>query len=395
MISFDQAIEIIRSAARPLGSERIALERAAWRVLASPVIGAIDSPRADVSAMDGYAVRSADLTALPARLTIIGESFPGAAWPGTLEPGTCVRIFTGAPVPKGADRVVIQEQVRRENSDAIIAADPGSATWVRPRGKDFRTGDTILSAGRLLDPAALIAAAGADCAEVDVAMRPRLALLITGDELVQPGTARHFALGVPDSVSLGLAALVDRWGASLTGCTRLGDDLLVMQAAGRDMTQAADVIVVTGGASVGERDLAKAMFEPLGLELLFSRVAMRPGKPAWFGRIGDKLVLGLPGNPTSALVTARLFVAPLLSLMQDRPLEAALGWEPARLASPLPACDARETFHRARLCSGAVSLLGFQESHAQKALADADVLVRQPADSQPKPAGEIVEVLEL
>ena len=161
------------------------------------------------------------------------------------------------------------------------------------------------------------------------------------------------------------------------------------------MTQAADIIIVTGGASVGERDLAKAMFEPLGLELLFSRVAIRPGKPAWFGRIGDRLVLGLPGNPTSALVTGRLLLAPLLSMMLDRPLEAALGWEPARLVSPLPACDARETFHRARLCRGAVSLLSFQESHAQKALADADVLVRQPANSRPVSAGEIVDVLEL
>lgn len=395
MISFNQAIEIIRASARPLGSETVAIERAAWRVLASPVIGAIDSPRADVSAMDGYAVRSADLTEFPARLTIVGESFPAAGWQETLEPGSCIRIFTGAPIPRGADRIVIQEQVQRENRVAIIEADPGPATWVRPRGRDFRAGDTILSAGRLLDPAALVAAAGADCAFLDVAMRPRLALLSNGDELVPPGRARHSALAVPDSVSVGLGALADKWGATVSGCARVGDELAALTAAAREMAQAADVVIVTGGASVGERDLAKAMFEPLGLELLFSRLAIRPGKPAWFGRIGERLVLGLPGNPTSALVTARLLLAPLLSMMQDRPAEAALGWEPARLVSPLPACDARETFHRARLCAGAVSLLGFQESHAQKALADADVLVRQPANSLPMPAGEIVDVLEL
>ena len=395
MISFNQAIEIIRAAARLLGSETVAIERAAWRVLASPVIGAIDSPRADVSAMDGYAVRSADLTEFPARLTIVGESFPAAGWQETLEPGSCIRIFTGAPIPRGADRIVIQEQVQRENRVAIIEADPGPATWVRPRGRDFRAGDTILSAGRLLDPAALVAAAGADCAFLDVAMRPRLALLSNGDELVPPGRARHSALAVPDSVSVGLGALADKWGATVSGCARVGDELAALTAAAREMAQAADVVIVTGGASVGERDLAKAMFEPLGLELLFSRLAIRPGKPAWFGRIGERLVLGLPGNPTSALVTARLLLAPLLSMMQDRPAEAALGWEPARLVSPLPACDARETFHRARLCAGAVSLLGFQESHAQKALADADVLVRQPANSLPMPAGEIVDVLEL
>ena len=395
MISFNEALEIIRSAARPLGSETVAIERAAWRVLASPVIGAIDSPRADVSAMDGYAVLSSDLKDFPVRLTIIGESFPAAGWPEALEPGSCVRIFTGAPLPSGSDRIVIQEQVARTNRDAMIEADPGPATWLRPRGKDFRAGDAILPAGRVLDPAALVAAAGADCAFLDVAIHPRLALLITGDELVQPGSARHSALAVPDSVSVGLSALADKWGATVTVCARVGDDLAAMTAAAREMTQAADIIIVTGGASVGERDLAKAMFEPLGLELLFSRVAIRPGKPAWFGRIGDRLVLGLPGNPTSALVTARLLLAPLLSMMQDRPADAALGWQPAHLVSPLPACDARETFHRARLCAGAVSLLSFQESHAQRALADADVLVRQAANSRPIPAGEIVDVLEL
>ena len=395
MISFDEAIETIRSAARPLGSETVAIERAAWRVLASPVIGAIDSPRADVSAMDGYAVRNADLKDFPVRLMIVGQSFPGAGWPETLEPGRCVRIFTGAPLPSGADRIVIQEQVRRENRNAIIEADPGPATWVRPRGKDFRAGDAIVPLGRLLDPAALVAAAGADCALLDVAIRPRLALLSTGDELTQPGAARRSALAVPESVSVGLAAFADKWGAAVTGCARVGDDLAMMTAAAREMTQAADIIIVTGGASVGERDLARAMFEPLGLELLFSKVAIRPGKPAWFGRIGDRLVLGLPGNPTSALVTARLLLAPLLGMMLGRPLEAALGWEPARLVSALPACDARETFHRARLCRGAVSLLGFQESHAQKALSDADVLVRQPANSRPVPAGEIADVLKL
>jgi molybdopterin molybdotransferase len=364
-------------------------------VLASPVIAAIDSPRADVSAMDGYAVRSADLTTCPASLTVVGESFPGGEWLGRIEPGTCVRIFTGAPVPAGADRIVIQEQVRRDGRDAIIEGDPGPSTWIRARGKVFRAGEPILSAGHLLDPAALIAAAGGDCADVDVAMSPRLALISTGDELARPGRARHSALAVPDSVSVGVAALGKQWGASVAGGSRVGDDLSRMTALAREMAQTADVIVVTGGASVGERDFAKAMLEPLGLVLLFSRIAIRPGKPAWFGRIDDKLVLGLPGNPTSALVTARLLLAPLLCLMQGRPLEAALCWEPARLVSRLPACDARETFHRALISGGAVSLLGFQESHAQKALADADVLVRQPACSPPVPEGEIVEVLRL
>jgi molybdopterin molybdotransferase len=395
MISFDEAVEIIRSAARPLGSERLPLDRSAWRVLAAPVIAAIDSPRADVSAMDGYAVRSADLNGFPARLKVLGESFPGSVWPGTVEPGTAARIFTGAPLPAGADRIVIQEDVRREGGSAIIDADPGSATWVRPRGKDFRAGDEILSAGRYLDPAALIAAAGADCAQVEVTRHARVALLSTGDELVAPGAAHATDLSVPDSVAIGIGTLAEHWGARLVGCRRLADDPETMKAAAREMTKVADIIVVTGGASVGERDFAKTMFEPLGLALLFSKIAMRPGKPVWFGRANETLVIGLPGNPTSALVTGRLMLAPLLAGMQRRPVKAALGWEWARLATPLPPCDARETFHRARLSGGEVSLVGFQESHAQKALADADVLVRQRANSPAVPVGETAQVLRL
>ncbi|MEA3059087.1 MAG: molybdopterin molybdotransferase [Sphingomonadales bacterium] len=395
MISFDQAIEIIRSAARPLRTETVSLEHAAGRVLAGPVIAAITSPRADVSAMDGYAVRGADLSAFPITLQVIGESLPGGGWPGTVERGACVRIFTGAPLPQGADRVVIQERVRQDRDSAIIDFDAGPATWVRPRGKDFRVGDELLPVGRLLDPAALIAATGADVAEVDVFVRPRVALLSVGDELVEPGEARMAALAVPDSASLGVAALAEQWGGQVVSRARLHDDLAALETAATEAVASADMVVVIGGASVGERDFAKTMFEPLGFELLFSKVSIRPGKPAWFGCIGETPVLGLPGNPTSALVTARLLLAPLLAAMQGRPLEQALAWEPARLASPIPACDLRETFHRARLASGEVALVDFQESHAQKALAEADVLVRQPANSAAVPAGEDVQVLRL
>ena len=395
MINFDEALVILGSAASPLGTETIPVERAAGRVLAAPAIAAIDSPRADVSAMDGYAVRQDDLAGFPVTLKVVGESFPGKGWTGILEPGACVRIFTGAPLPSAADRIVIQEQVHREGDDAIIDREPGPTTWVRRRGMDFRAGDQILPAGRQLGPAALIGAAGADQAEVIVSLGPRLVLLSTGDELVDPGLARSSRFAVPDSVSPGIAMLAEQWGAEVIGRVRLSDDLGAMKIAAAEAAACADIMVVTGGASVGERDFARNMFEPLGLELLFSRVSIRPGKPAWFGRIGKKLVLGLPGNPTSALVTARLLLAPLLASMQGRAFEAALGWEPALLAAPLPACDARETFHRARLSGGEVSLLDFQESHAQKALAEADILVRQAAISPARPAGETVQVLRL
>ena len=395
MISFDEAIAIIGSAAMPLGAETIALGAAVGRVLAEPVIASIDSPRADVSAMDGYAVRSADLCSYPASLRIVGESLPGRGWGGKLDPGTCVRIFTGAPLPAGADRIVIQEQVRREGDTANIDSGAGPATWVRPQGRDFRSGDEILPAGRRLDPSALIAAAGADAAEVKAFDRPRVAMLATGDELVAPGEARTALLAVPDSASLGVAALAEQWGAQVVGHRRAPDDLEQLRSAADRAVASADVIVVIGGASVGERDFAKVIFEPLGLELRFSKISIRPGKPAWFGRAGEKLVLGLPGNPTSALVTARLLLAPLIAGMQGQSADQALAWEPARLATPLRECDQRETFHRAVLKGGQASLADFQESHAQKALAEADVLLRQPAHSPPIAAGETVQVLRL
>ena len=395
MISFDEAIAIISSAAKPLGTEAIGLAEAAGRVLAVGVVAKIDSPRADVSAMDGYAIRSTDLGTYPATLTVVGESLPGSRWTGTLESGTCVRIFTGAPLPGGADRIVIQEQVRRDGDVAIIDADPGPTKWVRSQGKDFRWGDEVLCPARLLDPAALIAAAGADVAEVMVFERPRLALIATGDELIAPGEAHASPLAVPDSASLGVAALAEQWGAQVVSRSRAPDELGLLQATAAQALDLADVVVVIGGASVGERDFAKAMFEPLGLELLFSKISMRPGKPAWLGRAQGKLVLGLPGNPTSALVTARLLLAPLTAAMQGRSAEDPLGWEPARLATPLRECDQRETFHRAVLTAGNVSLVGFQESHAQKALAESDVLLRQPANSSSVAAGETVQVLRL
>ena len=393
MISFDEAIAIIASAARPLGSERLPTREASSRVLAAPVIAAIDSPRANVSAMDGYAVRNDDLGGYPVSLKVVGESFPGTGWSGRIQAGQCVRIFTGAPLPAGSDRIVMQERVRRDGDVAVIDTDPGRATWVRPRAGDFGTGDEVVASGRPLDPAALIAVAGADVAEVEVYASPRVALLANGDELAEPGKARLASLAVPDSASLGVAALAGGWGAEVISRQRLPDDVQRMEAAAKDAAAAADLVVVIGGASVGDRDFAKAMFAPIGL--LFDRISIRPGKPAWFGRASGKLVLGLPGNPTSALVTARLLLAPILSALQGRPARMALDWQPAKLARPLPACDARETFHRATLAAGEATPLGFQESHAQKALAEAHILIRQDASSPALPAGAEVPVLRL
>ena len=395
MISFDEAVELVRRAARPLGAERVGLDCAARRVLAAPVSARIASPRSDVSAMDGYAVRDADLTAFPASLKVVGESFAGAGWSGTVGSGECARIFTGAPVPPGADRIVIQENVRREGETVILGEHPGSARHIRKGGGDFAEGEELLRAGRLLDPRAIIAAAAADISELDVFRRPRVRILSTGDELAEPGTAAGTKHAIPESVSFGIAALSQEWGAELIGRTRLRDDLTSMEQAAAEALRDSDLVVVTGGASVGEKDFAKAMFEPAGLDLVFSKVSIKPGKPVWLGRAGETLVMGLPGNPTSALVTARLLLAPLLCGLTGRDIGEALRWRRALLAAPLKECGAWETFHRARWEGDAVAIFSNQDSSAQKVLAQADVLVRQRANAPARQAGEPVDVLEL
>jgi molybdopterin molybdotransferase len=392
MISFDEAIELVRSVAKPLGTETVRLAGAARRVLAAPVIALVDSPRADVSTMDGYAAQNGDLRALPASLRVTGESFAGAGWNGAVSEGTCARIFTGAPVPSGADRVIIQEKVRREADIAFIETDPGPARHIRKRGSDFEAGEEVLAAGCELGARAIVAAAAADVAEVQVYRQALLHVLSTGDELAEPGGAREIVDAVPDSVSFGVATLAEQWGAICTGRTRLRDDLPAMQSAAAGAIDGADIVVVTGGASVGEKDLAKAMFEPL--DLVFSKVAMKPGKPVWLGRAGEALVMGLPGNPTSAMVTARLLLAPLLAGLRGQPGEAALRWHPAKLASPLAPCGARETFHGARRCRDSVEVLPNQDSGAQRALADADLLVRQSANSPAVGRGTTLQVLD-
>jgi molybdopterin molybdotransferase len=388
VISFDEAAALVAEAAQPLGREWVRLGEAKGRVLAAPVIAQVDAPPADVSAMDGYAVRDADL---PGRLDLIGESFPGRGYEAPIGTGECVRIFTGAPVPEGADRIVIQEEVRRDGDTAVFGT-PGPARHIRARGSDFGRGDVLLEPGRLVDARALVAAAGADLAEVEVWRRPRLVIIGTGDELAAPGTARATPGAIPESVSLGVAALAEDWGAEVVARRRLGDDLPALEQAAAEALAMADVVVVTGGASVGERDFAKAMFEPAGLELIFSKVAIKPGKPVWLGRARDTLVIGLPGNPNSALATARLLLAPLLAGLTGR--APALRWRQTKLAAPIAATGNRETFYRGASDGDTVRLLSNQDSGAQSTLAAADLLIRRAAGAPAAAAGEMVEVID-
>lgn len=389
MISFDEAVRRVTEVARPIGRESVPIDRAAGRVLAVPVVARIDSPPAHGSAMDGYAVRESDL---PGVLRLIGESFAGGGFDGVLEPGTCVRIFTGAPVPAGADRVVIQEVAVRDGDAVAIADLPGPDRHIRPQGSDFRTGEMLLEAGRRLDPRALVAAAGADVAEVEAWRRPGVLVLGTGDELAAPGEARGRPGAIPESVSVGVAALAEIWGGRSLGSRRLADDLPAMEQAAGDALDRADLVVVTGGASVGEKDFAQAMFAPHGLEPIFSKVAIKPGKPVWLGRAGGKLIIGLPGNPTSAMVTARLLLAPLVAGLAGR--AGALEWRKLPLAAPLPACGDRETFHRARLLETGAAPLANQDSSAQKALAEADLLLRSRPHDPARPAGDEIDALD-
>lgn len=394
MISFDQAATIVSEVSKPLGSERVPIAKAHRRVLAEPVVARVNSPPSDVSAMDGYAVREEDLLRLPARLKVVGESFAGSAFIGSAEPGCSVRIFTGAPVPEDADRVVIQEVVRREDDLAIIDDYPGSAKHIRCLGSDFREGSLLVEAGTRLGYRELVAAAGGDLADLAVWRRPAAVILGTGDELAAPGSAAGKPGVIPESVSFGVAALSEEWGALVSDRQHLPDDLQAMEKVAAKALDQADLVVVTGGASVGEKDFAKAMFESQGLELLFSKVAIKPGKPVWLGRARGKLVMGLPGNPTSALVTARLLLAPLVAGLSGLDSHWALRWRKVPLLAPLPACGDRETFVRAREFQDGAEPVSNQDSSAQKTLVEADLLLRRRAGMAPAPAGDMVSVLD-
>jgi len=389
MLSFDDALALVLAQAQPLGSETVRLDGAQGRRLAEPIVAAVDAPPANVSAMDGYAVRSIDVGAGPLR--IVGESFPGAAYRGSVPAGCCVRVFTGGAIPPECDRVIIQEIVASDGEEARITGSAGLATFVRPRGMDFRTGDVLVPAGRKISARTLVTAAGADCGELSVFRQPIVTVLATGNELAEAGAARTIEGAIPDSASHGVAGLVSECGARAER-VRLPDDVEIIADAAATASERSDVMVMIGGASVGDKDFAKAALERLGFELIFSKAALRPGKPIWFGRLRGTHVLGLPGNPTSAMVTARLFLQPLLAALGGGDPAAETLWRPHRAAATLPACDERETFVRARATGEGAMPLGNQDSSVQT-LADADLLIRRRPHAPAAATGEIVEVI--
>lgn len=390
MISFDEAAALVARRVHRLGVETIALGDAAGRTLAADLVARTASPRHAVSAMDGYAVAASGL-GQGETLKVIGESRAGAGFAGRVREGEAVRIFTGARVPEGADCVVMQEHAKREGDAIRFAPGWGPATHVRAAGSDFVEGEVLVPAGTRLNARAMVAAAAADRAEVVVALRPRVAILATGDELAAPGTAHAIADAIPESVSHGVAALVVEAGGRIVSHRSGVDNLAALSAMGSEALEAADIVVVTGGASVGDRDFAKPAFAAHGLEAIFERVAIKPGKPVWLGTARGRLVLGLPGNPTSAMVTAALFLRPILARMQGA--EGAHRWRRLRLAGAIPATGDRETFLRARWDTEGLVALGNQDSGVQGGLLGADWLVRCPAGQPALAPGSTIEAL--
>jgi molybdopterin molybdotransferase len=391
LLTVDEARARMLAAIAALPPETVPLDESLGRVLAEDVVAPRDQPPFRASAMDGWALRSADA---PGALAIVGESAAGRGYAGEVGPGQAVRIFTGAAVPDGCDTVVIQENAEREGERVRVPAAPSGAN-VRPAGGDFAQGAVLLDAGQRLDPWRLSLAAAAGRAALAVRRRPCVAILATGEELVEaPAAPGPFQ--IYESGSVALSAMITRWGGTPLRARPVRDDLEATIAALRGAE--ADLVVTVGGASVGDHDLVRAAGEALGLELKVASVAVRPGKPTFFGVLADgRRMLGLPGNPASAFVCAELFLKPILC--------GYLGAEPqprtlvARLETPLPANGPREHWMRAGLgfADGAVTVRPFrdQDSSLITVFAMADALLRRSPGAPAAEAGDTVEILPL
>lgn len=339
MISVDDALHAVFARARPLEPVALPLAQALGRTLRRDARADLDSPPFDASAMDGYAARRADL-AQPLR--VIGESSAGRGFTGTLGPGECVRILTGAPVPASADCVVKQEDIARDG-DTIRVLHRDPTTFIRLRGENRRAGDIVVPAGTRLGPPELAALASAGVVRPEVTRAPRCAHVVTGDELVAPDRAPVGAQ-IRDSNSTLIAALLAQHGAALVAQRALGDDLAGAAAVLAELPPH-DVLLISGGASVGDRDIARALLERAGYIAHFHGVDLRPGKPLLFAQRGGSLAFALPGNPVSHWVVFHLFLAPLLRFLETgvaAPLPRLTGRLGA--AGRLPSADRRHTF---------------------------------------------------
>jgi molybdopterin molybdotransferase len=399
MITVEEALaRVLASAQQPLEEEKVALEETYGRVLARDIKALRTQPPFANSAMDGYALRAADTAQAPSTLTVIGESAAGRAFEGALGPGQAVRIFTGAPTPEGADAIVMQEDARREGDRISLAAAVVVGENLREAGLDFRAGEALIAAGRRLSPRDVALAAAANHSHLPVRRRAKVAILATGDELVEPGRAlgpaqivasnNYAVAGVvkaTGAMAIDLGIAVDQIGALKAGVSRARD-------------AHADVLVTLGGASVGDYDLVQQALVAEGMELGFWRIAMRPGKPLMHGRLGAMRVLGLPGNPTSSTVCAVLFLRPLLRALHGEPDPGADLSQGARLAVDLPKNGVRQDYMRASLRRGEDGILvatpaANQDSSLVKTMARADGLIVRAPHAGPAKAGDPCRVI--
>lgn len=397
LLSVAEALQRVTAGLVPLEAERVALDQAKGRVLAEDLAARLTQPPFDASAMDGYALRAADLATLPAKLKVVGASAAGAGFRGRIAAGETVRIFTGAPVPDGADAIVIQEEAEEASGIVTVKGAGKRGQHIRQRGQDFKQGQVLLFAGTRLGPRELMLAAAMNQVDLPVRRKPKVAILATGDEVVPPGSE----LGpdqIVSSVPFGLAALVELYGGEAMPLGIAKDDkdsIVTLARAG----SAADILLTIGGASVGERDLVASALGSIGLEVDFWKIAMRPGRPMLFGRMGHQRVLGVPGNPVSALICAQVFLEPMLETMLDLATKARPEPE-AVLGQALEANGEREHYMRAVSTwreDGAriVRLLPSQDSSLVAALAEADCLIVRPPYGPALGSGARVRIIPL
>ncbi|HLI11384.1 MAG TPA: gephyrin-like molybdotransferase Glp [Alphaproteobacteria bacterium] len=398
MISVEEALARVLAAFAPLAAEHVSIAAGLGRVLAEDVVARVTQPPQAVSAMDGYAVRAGDVATVPATLRRVGEAPAGGAYGRALRPGEAVRIFTGGPVPAGADAIVIQEDTRAEGDKVTVLEAPRPGRHIRPAGLDFKRGEIGLKAGRRLGPRDIGLAAAMNVPWLAVRRRPRVAILATGDEIVMPGDP----LGpnqIVSSNALALAAAIAAWGGEPVNLGIAQDTPESLQALAGGGARGADLLVTTGGASVGEHDLVQSALGDKGLAVDFWTVAMRPGKPLIFGRLGETPLLGLPGNPVSSMVCAIVYLRPAI----ERMLGLAASEAPpatARLGRDLGENDRRQDYLRSRLeraPDGELIALPFevQDSSMLSRLAAADCLVIRPPHAPPAKAGTRVPIIPL
>jgi molybdopterin molybdotransferase len=396
MLSVADARARILAGLRPTPAEIVALAEAWGRVTAGPVMARLDQPPHDVSAMDGFALAAAD--GQPgARLRLVGSAPAGHPWDGALEGGDAVRLFTGSFMPRGADAVLLQEDAIAADGFVTVNDAVRAGRHIRRAGQDFRAGDSLIAAGKRLGARDIGLAAAGNHPWLAVHRRPRVAIAATGDEIALPGEPIPPG-GIVSSNAHALAAFTRALGGEPMVLPIARDDLDSIADAA-DAARGADILVTTGGASVGEHDLVRAGLARRGMELDFWQIAMRPGKPLMFGQLGDMPVLGLPGNPVSALVCAVLFLLPALSRLSGLPAEAP-PTSPAILGAALPANDHRADHLRAHLAPGPngipiATAFERQDSAMLRLLTNADALILRAPNAPATPGGTAVEVIRL